>query len=100
MISKEDIEKTARLAALDFTDSEKEKAVNQLQNIMKMIDQILDVDCTDVKPLSSVCEEVPFYRKDEVTAPDLGGKLFSNAPGKNAEFAKEIKCFIVPKVVE
>jgi aspartyl-tRNA(Asn)/glutamyl-tRNA(Gln) amidotransferase subunit C len=65
-----------------------------------MIQEIQQVDCTNVEPLVSVCEQEPFTRKDEVTEKDLGPALFVNAPGKDAEFAKEIKCFIVPKVVE
>ena len=39
-------------------------------------------------------------REDEVTAGDIADQLFANVPAKNAEFAKEVKCFIVPKMVE
>jgi aspartyl-tRNA(Asn)/glutamyl-tRNA(Gln) amidotransferase subunit C len=39
-------------------------------------------------------------REDEVNVGNISNQLFANVPAKNAEFAKEVKCFIVPKMVE
>lgn len=100
MTSESEIKHIATLAKLSFNDTEMSGFVRQFTNIVSMINDIQQIDCTNVEPLASVCEQEPFVRKDEVTEDDLGSALFVNAPGKDAEFAKEIKCFIVPKVVE
>lgn len=100
MITQEDVKKVAKLARLKLTDSEVTGYTSQLGNIMEMIDDMLEVDCTGVEPLRSVCEMKPHLREDKITASNLSAELFNNAPGKDATFAKEIKCFIVPKVIE
>lgn len=100
MISEIEVKHAAKLAKLKFNDDEIQSLKHQLGNIMTMIQEIRQVDCTDVAPLASVCEQVPFMRDDIVTESNLGAALFANAPGKDAAFAQEIKCFIVPKVVE
>lgn len=100
MTSESEIKNIATLAKLKFSDAEIKEFTNQFTNILNVIKEIEQVDCSNIEPLSSVCEQQPFIRKDEVTEKDLGAALFVNAPGKDAEFAKEIKCFIVPKVVE
>ena len=100
MISEAEVKNAAKLARLSFNDGQITHFTKQLGDIMTMIEEMKKVDCTNIEPLSSVCEQTPFMRDDIVTEGDLGSALFANAPGADAEFAKEIKCFIVPKVVE
>lgn len=100
MITQEDVKKAARLAKLRFSDAEIAKYTAQLGSIMDMIEDLQKVDTNDIKPLTSVHDANLRLREDKVTEGDLGKELFANAPGKNAAFAKEINCFIVPKVVE
>lgn len=100
MVAKADIEKAAKLAAIDLSDQEINKLSDDLQNVMQMIEEMKKVDCQNVEPLASVCEQDTYMSQDEVDEKDLGANLFTNVPGKDAVFAKEIKCFIVPKVVE
>ena len=100
MITQEEVRKVAKLARLRLTDAEVVGYTSQLGNIMDMIDDMLEVDCEGVEPLRSVCEMTPHLREDKITESDLSAELFNNAPGKDAQFAKEIKCFIVPKVIE
>lgn len=100
MVSEEEILKIATLARLKFTSDEVQSFARRFTNVVDMIQEIQQLDCTNVEPLASVCEQGFFTREDIVTEQDLGAALFSNAPGQDSEFAKEIKCFIVPKVVE
>lgn len=100
MITQEEVKKVAKLARLKLTDAEVASYTSQLGNIMEMIDDMLEVNCKGIEPLRSVCEMQPHLREDKITESDLSGELFNNAPGKDAAFAKEIKCFIVPKVIE
>jgi len=100
MITNEEVQKISRLAKLKFNDSQISELATQLTNIMDMIDDLNEVDCKDVQPLTSVCDTKLLLRKDEVTQNDISDELFSNVSGKSADLAREIKCFIVPKVIE
>jgi aspartyl-tRNA(Asn)/glutamyl-tRNA(Gln) amidotransferase subunit C len=100
MISEDEVKHVAKLTKLRFSDHEIQNLQHQLGSIMRMVQEMREVNCNGVEPLSSVCEQVASMRDDVVTESDLGGVMFTNTPGKDAAFAKEIKCFIVPKVVE
>jgi aspartyl-tRNA(Asn)/glutamyl-tRNA(Gln) amidotransferase subunit C len=100
MITIKEIEKIAKLVRLSFTENELSDFQVQLTNIMNMIDDLNEVDCSNVEPLTSVCSIKQRMRKDIPQTQDISEELFSNVSGSAAEFAKEIQCFIVPKVVE
>lgn len=100
MITTDAVNKIAKLARLRFDDTQIVNFSTQLTNIMDMINQLSEVDCSDVEPLTSVCNMAQRLRKDEVTEKDISDQLFSNVSGSSAELANEIKCFIVPKVIE
>ena len=100
MITNEEVKKIAKLAKLKFTDDEITGLASQLTNIMDMIDDLNEVDCRAVEPLTSVSNMVLKMRDDEVTVHDLSDELFENAPGQSSKLAKDIKCFVVPKVIE
>jgi aspartyl/glutamyl-tRNA(Asn/Gln) amidotransferase C subunit len=70
---------------------------NQLSQIMEMMDQLKSVNTDDVEPLRSVVCQDFVWREDKVTEQDLRENLFKNV---QQNFAKDIKCFIVPKMVE
>lgn len=100
IISQSELQKIAKLARLTFSDNEIEQYKGQIDNIMEMISAMESVDISGVDPLTSVCEMKLHMREDVVTETDNSEELFNNAPGSSAEFSKEIKCFIVPKVIE
>jgi aspartyl-tRNA(Asn)/glutamyl-tRNA(Gln) amidotransferase subunit C len=100
MITRAEFNKLQKLAKLGFSDEEIPLIMDKLNKVMEMIDEIKDVDCTGVEPLRSVCDMDLRTRPDEVTEGNIKDRLFSNIPGKGSEFAREIKCFVVPKVVE
>jgi aspartyl-tRNA(Asn)/glutamyl-tRNA(Gln) amidotransferase subunit C len=100
MISEENVKKISKLCRLKIEDKDLAYISGQLSNIMDMIKQLEEVNTDNVQPLNSVCEVNVRMRQDIVTSDDLRDDLFSNIPGERADFAKEIKCFIVPKVVE
>jgi aspartyl-tRNA(Asn)/glutamyl-tRNA(Gln) amidotransferase subunit C len=100
MITKEEVQKVAKLSRLKF---EEEKVVcfsQQLSRIMDMIDILNEIDCRGIKPLTSVCDMNTRTRKDVVTEIDISNELFGNVSGASAPLAQEVKYFIVPKVVE
>lgn len=100
MINIDDLKKTARLAKLDFSETQMKEVADKLNAVMKMIDSLKDVDCTGIEPLRSVCEMDQRMRNDEVTEFDISDQLFSCVPEAGAQLAREVKCYTVPKVVE
>ena len=100
MISISEVKKVADLAKLDLNEEQLAMYSKQLSSINDMIDDLKDVDCSSVEPLTSVCGGEQRVREDLVTESDITDKLFANAPGSSSDLSKEIKCFVVPKVVE
>ncbi len=100
MITKEEVKKIAKRARLKFEEDKVEEFSTRLSSIMDMIDILNEVDCTDVKPLTSVCDMQGRMRPDEVTSEDHSHELFDNVQGGSKQLAKEVKYFITPKVVE
>lgn len=100
MIKPEEVKKIANLAKLHLTDNEIISFSKQLSSIMDMIDQLNQANCNDVTPLTSVSEMNQRTRQDEVFVTNTTDDLFTNIQGANKDFAKEVKCFIVSKVVE
>jgi aspartyl-tRNA(Asn)/glutamyl-tRNA(Gln) amidotransferase subunit C len=100
MISNKELKKLQKLARVDFSDSELEGFSHKLANVVGMIDRLQAVDCKNVEPLRSVCDMHQRMREDKVEVSDISEDLFKNIPEKGSEIAKEVKCFVVPKVIE
>jgi aspartyl-tRNA(Asn)/glutamyl-tRNA(Gln) amidotransferase subunit C len=100
MISDIELKKLQTLARLSFSGGEAKEFSTKLESVLNMINQIHEVECQNVEPLRSVCEMSQRLREDKVNEANLSDDLFKNVPGKSVDLAREIKCFIVPKVVE
>lgn len=100
MITQQELIKLQKLAKISFSDEELQGFAKKLNTVIEMIDTLKDVNCSDVEPLRSVSDGIQRMREDEVTVGNIAEQLFANVPEKNADFAREVKCFIVPKVVE
>ena len=76
-------------------DSDKEeKITNDLENIIKFVDQLNDVDTSNIEPLTNPLEKKAKTRKDQITAENLKEELLNIAPSSNEDY------FLVPRVVE
>ena len=100
MITNAEIEKIAKLAKLHFSVDEVTNFTKEFASIMQMIDTLNELDCTDIAPLTSIVDGEQTLRADVVTNNDISDEIFANVPSKIAGFAKEIKCFVVPKMIE
>lgn len=88
------VRKVARLARIRTTDAEAEKLSGELGNILKMIEQLNEVNTDGIEPMTSVIEMKAPEREDKVTDGGIPEKITANAPETTAGF------FVVPKVVE
>lgn len=93
-ITEETIEYVAKLAKLELSDEEKERAKKDLGSILNYIDTMNELDTTGIEPMSHVFPIKNVFREDVVVNEADRDNLLSNAPdNKNG-------CFIVPKTVE
>lgn len=99
-ISKEEVKKIAKLSKIILKDEEVSSMQGELSKIMDLIDQVKSVACDSVEPLCSVHEQGLKLREDRIEMDTTREDLLSNVPGESKELAKDINCFIVPKVVE
>ncbi|MDX1924802.1 MAG: Asp-tRNA(Asn)/Glu-tRNA(Gln) amidotransferase subunit GatC [Rickettsiaceae bacterium] len=99
-ISAQDVNKVARLARIKMNESEISYFQTQLSSIMNMIDQIKELDCENTEPFHSPCKMGLRLRDDEVVPYSKLDDIFQNSPGDVGDLSREIKGFIVPKVVE
>lgn len=100
MITEKELTKLQKLAKLSFSQSELSDFSKKLNGVVSMIDSLTEINCQGIEPLRSVCDMYQRTREDEVKVGNIAGELFANVPQKNELLAKEVKCFIVPKMVE
>ncbi|MDR1167993.1 MAG: Asp-tRNA(Asn)/Glu-tRNA(Gln) amidotransferase subunit GatC [Heliobacteriaceae bacterium] len=92
MITIKDVEHVAKLARLELTDEEKELYTKQLGDVLKYVDQMNEVDTSNVKPMAQVIDFVNVMRDDEVHNDVTKEALMANAPEEENGYFK------VPKI--
>ena len=92
-LTKEEVLKIAKLSKLSFEAKEIEKFQIELNDILKYIDMLNEVDTSEVKPLVYINEAVNNFREKEEKPSLKIEKVLLNAP-ESAENA-----IVVPKVI-
>jgi len=98
-VDKSTVAKIASLARIKMGDEELERMVPELNGILKWVDQLGEVDTSDIEPMTAVIPNHLRLRDDVVDAdPKTGGgrrdDVLANAPVAEHGF------FGVPKVIE
>ena len=93
-IDQKTVEKMAHLSRLELSEQESTKMVGDLSKILNWMDQLKELDTTDVQPLTHMSEEVNVFREDLVKNELSREKALRNAPSQDGEY------FQVPKVIE
>ena len=87
--------KIASLAKLELTDHEIKEYSKDLTNILKWMEELKEVDVSNVQPVTSVTENELYEREDNAYKNTVEQeKILLNAPEKVGEY------FTVPKVIE
>ena len=94
MISRETVEHVAALARLGLTDAEIDRMREQLSHILATIEQLRDVDTSQVGPTASVIALENVMRDDVAAAPMQREATLANAPLRDGAFLR------VPTVLE
>ena len=92
MITIKDVEHVAKLARLELTDAEKELYTKQLGDVLQYVNQMNEVDTTNVEPMSHAIPIVNVMREDVVVSEQTKEELMANAPAEENGF------FRVPKI--
>jgi len=103
-LDKDTVARIARLARLKVPEAELDTLAGELSGIFAWIEQLGEVDTSNVEPLSSISEVTLPMRADKVTDGGIAAKVLANAPGGAIYIDHTDKnaggFFTVPKVVE
>jgi len=88
------VKRVARLARIAVDEQDVERMTGELNAILGFVEQLNEVDVTDVEPMTSVIPMTMKMRADEVTDGSKAEDIVANAPNTGDHF------FLVPKVVE
>ena len=94
VISDETIEYVGILAKLDLSGEEKEQAKKDLEEMLDYIDELSELDTSNVEPMSHVFPVQNVFREDVVTNGDDSDNILKNAPGEKDNM------FLVPKTFD
>ena len=86
--------RVAKLARIKVDEADLPALANEFNNILGFIEQLSEVDVSDVEPMVSVTPMQMQRRVDEVTDGGQQEAVLTNAPDAREGF------FAVPKVVE
>ena len=89
-----EVRHVARLARLALGEDEIGRMVPELNNILKWVEQLEEVDTDGVEPLTAVIENRLRLREDVVDDGNCRDDILKNAPDAQHGF------FAVPKVIE
>ncbi len=93
-VDQDTVRRIARLARIAVSDDDVPHLQGELNAILAFVEQLGEVDVTDVEPMTSVTPMAMKMREDGITDGDRAGDVVANAPASEDGF------FLVPKVVE
>ena len=89
-----DVEKIARLSRLSLSEAEKAAALDELNGIFAMVEQMQSVDTDGIEPMTHPHETALRLRADRVTETDHAAEYQACAPDVRN------RLYIVPQVIE
>lgn len=90
-ITEDLIEYIGDLSRLYLSDEQKEKAREDLSDILDYVEKLNELDTTGMPEMSHPFEAVNCFREDEVTGKDDRENLLSNAPDRRGSYFKVFK---------
>ena len=93
-ITKQDVEYVAGLAQLRLDEPAKERLVREMGDILAYMDQLNELDTSNVEPMMHAMEMTNVFRQDVVEPSLPREEALMNAPVHDGEY------FIVPRILE
>lgn len=93
-VDEKTVRRIARLARISITDEEAKSLEGELTGILSWVEQLGEVETSDVEPMTRVVAQKLKMRDDKVTDGGIADDVVKNAPVVDDHY------FVVPKVVE
>ncbi len=93
-VDEKTVRRIARLARIKITDEEAKSLESELSQILNWVEQLSEVDTSNVEPMTRVVAQKLRKRDDKVTDGEIADDVVKNAPVVDDHY------FVVPKVVE
>lgn len=93
-IAKETLTKIAHLARLEIKPEEEAALIESMESVLSWMEQLNELDTTNVAPLTHISDEINVMRNDEPKPQLARAKALLNSPVADATY------FRVPKVLE
>lgn len=93
-ITKQEVEKVAKLARLEISEAEQAAFAKQLSQILTHVETLKQYDTAGIEPTATVLGQVNVFREDIVRPSLPVEKALANAPEREADG------FAVPKIIE
>ena len=93
-LTREEIQRIASLARLRFTPKEEERLTEQLDNILRYMEKLNQLDTSRIEPFTHAANTKNPMREDAITNEPNADVLLANAPVQENHF------FQVPKIIE
>ncbi|OHC03747.1 MAG: asparaginyl/glutamyl-tRNA amidotransferase subunit C [Planctomycetes bacterium RIFCSPLOWO2_12_FULL_50_35] len=94
IIDRKTIDHVALLARLELSDKEREIFTTQLEDILKYIEKLKELDTSRVEPMAYAAAARNVFREDEPRPSIDLEEAMKNAPSRAGDFFK------VPKVID
>ncbi len=92
-LTRQDVEKVALLARLQLEPEELDQLAGQLARVLEYVDQLSQLDTSDVAPLAHAVELTNVFREDEPGQTLPREQALANAPRSDGRF------YLVPAVL-
>jgi aspartyl-tRNA(Asn)/glutamyl-tRNA(Gln) amidotransferase subunit C len=93
-ITRQEVEKVAKLARLEISEAEQSAFAKQLSQILTHVETLKQFDAEGIEPTATVLGQVNVFRDDDVRPCLPVEKALANAP------EREANAFSVPKIIE
>lgn len=93
-VTEEMLDKMAKLARLNIDPSQRAILLQEMTDIMGWVEELNEVDTSDVEPLIHMSQEINKFRPDVVDGQLSQPEALTNAPKSDGTF------FQVPKVID
>lgn len=90
----DDVRHIASLARLRFSDDEQQRLADDLSRILDYVEQLDELDTSDVPPMAHVLDAPAAYRPDRAQRRISHDEALANAPDADGDY------FRVPKVID
>jgi aspartyl-tRNA(Asn)/glutamyl-tRNA(Gln) amidotransferase subunit C len=93
-IRREDVQRLAHLARLEFTPAEETELITHLNTLLSYVEKLNQLDTDGIEPTAHAVNIPSPFREDRVTNEPNTEALLRNAPAREDNFFK------VPKIIE